>query len=102
MRRPPRRGRRCSTVRPSARRCRLSTSTGGVAVADAADRAHEFAEVALNARLSVIDRAIPPGTPGECAACGEHMPRLVGGHCGFCRDGRRPPLTFYDRLGASA
>ncbi|WP_325540975.1 conjugal transfer protein TraR [Sphingopyxis sp.] len=31
-----------------------------------------------------------PGAPGECTQCGEDMPRLVNGRCGYCRDGRRP------------
>ncbi|MBB3910871.1 hypothetical protein GGQ81_001472 [Sphingomonas desiccabilis] len=26
---------------------------------------------------------------GECGECGEDMPRLVHGRCGFCRDGRK-------------
>jgi len=31
---------------------------------------------------------IPAGTPGECDECGEHSPRLIGGRCAPCRDGR--------------
>jgi RNA polymerase-binding transcription factor DksA len=33
--------------------------------------------------------AIPKGEPGECQDCGEYFARLVGGRCGFCRDGGR-------------
>ena len=31
---------------------------------------------------------IPAGTPGECIDCGEYSPRLIGGRCAPCRDGR--------------
>lgn len=31
---------------------------------------------------------IPAGEPGECSNCGEWSPRLVGGLCALCRDGR--------------
>lgn len=31
---------------------------------------------------------IPKGIPGECEDCGEERPRLIGGVCAFCRDGR--------------
>ena len=34
---------------------------------------------------------VPAGVAGECENCGEHMPRLVDGQCGYCRDGRIPP-----------
>jgi hypothetical protein len=48
--------------------------------------------------LSRIDPTIPVGVAGECDGCGEQMPRLVNGLCGFCRDGRRPPAERYDRV----
>ncbi len=67
-------------------------------MADAADLTTELVAVELSATLSRIPHAIPPGVSGECDECGEIMPRLVGGRCGFCRDGRRPPLSAYDRL----
>lgn len=31
---------------------------------------------------------IPAGEAGDCDGCGEYFARLVGGKCGFCRDGR--------------
>ncbi len=31
---------------------------------------------------------IPAGEPGECSECGCDSPRLVGGVCAPCRDGR--------------
>lgn len=47
--------------------------------------------------LAGVSRVIPVGVAGECDQCGEHMARLVGGRCGFCRDGRVPPPSFFDR-----
>jgi RNA polymerase-binding transcription factor DksA len=40
---------------------------------------------AVRAASAQIER----GQPGECASCGEDMPRLVGRLCAPCRDGRR-------------
>ena len=66
-------------------------------MADAIDMA-SAAEAELIAHgLARVDPAIPEGNPGECDDCGEWMPRLVLGRCGFCRDGRVPPAEFYDR-----
>lgn len=58
-------------------------------MADEADRANEQSEVWLNAALHAAT-SIPmvPGVPGECERCGDDMPRLVGGLCAPCRDGR--------------
>lgn len=67
-------------------------------MADEADIAGLRIEAELAARASMISADIPAGIAGECDDCGEHMPRLVGGRCAFCRDGRRPPLATYDRL----
>lgn len=49
----------------------------------------------LSRSLARISGDIPAGVAGECDECGEQMPRLVGGRCGFCRDGRRPPAHHY-------
>lgn len=66
-------------------------------MADAIDMA-ATAEAELIAHgLARVDRTIAQGCPGECDDCGEWMPRLVHGRCGFCRDGRRPPAEAYDR-----
>nr|WP_221239982.1 conjugal transfer protein TraR [Sphingomonas abaci] len=43
----------------------------------------------LRASLAAARQPVAIGTPGECQKCGDDMPRLVGGLCGFCRDGRR-------------
>ena len=67
-------------------------------MADDVDRAGAIEAEHLARGLAGIDRSpLPAGAPGECDECGENMPRLVGGRCAFCRDGRRPPLAFYDR-----
>lgn len=34
---------------------------------------------------------IPEGEAGECEECEEYSPRLIGGRCAFCRDGRERP-----------
>lgn len=33
-------------------------------------------------------RPVIEGVSGDCEMCGEPRPRLVGGLCAFCRDGR--------------
>lgn len=58
------------------------------------DRASEREQEAREAAIDATRRAaaaIPKGKPGECDHCGEHFARLVGGLCGFCRDGRARP-----------
>jgi hypothetical protein len=39
--------------------------------------------------LRAARAAVPVGVPGECEQCGGDSPRLVGGRCAPCRDGRR-------------
>ena len=58
-------------------------------MADQIDEANEIAEEHLKRSLVAARAPIPVGEPGECEECGEQMPRLVEGRCGFCRDGRR-------------
>lgn len=55
----------------------------------------DIIDVATAIEQRQLDRAvhaarapIPEGAPGECDGCERQMPRLVGGLCGFCRDGR--------------
>ncbi|MDH7971749.1 conjugal transfer protein TraR [Sphingomonas sp. AR_OL41] len=61
-------------------------------MADEAEIAFDVSQALVERGLAGIARALPPGVAGVCAECGENMPRLVGGRCGFCRDGRfRPP-----------
>jgi len=64
---------------------------------DAADFASELVDASVAAATARIDAKMPAGVAGECEDCGEFMPRLVGGLCGYCRDGRRPPAAAYDR-----
>lgn len=59
-------------------------------MADEIDLATDLAQQHLDRSLRAVRAAsIPAGVPGECEDCGEDMPRLVNGLCGFCRDGRR-------------
>lgn len=44
---------------------------------------------------------IAAGVAGECEQCFEDSPRLVGGRCAFCRDGRRRPANPTGRLVSS-
>lgn len=62
---------------------------------DIVDHAAALADEHLARSLAAISASIPAGVAGECDECGEMMPRLVGGRCGFCRDGRRPPADHY-------
>lgn len=55
-------------------------------IADAAaERVDAYHELALRRVLSI---PVAAGEPGECSECGEDSPRLVGGRCARCRDGR--------------
>jgi RNA polymerase-binding transcription factor DksA len=58
-------------------------------MADPVDDANEIAAAELARSIAAARVPIPAGEPGECEDCGEEMPRLVNGRCGYCRDGRR-------------
>lgn len=60
-------------------------------MADVVDMATDIADEHLARGLRVARQPIPAGEPGECEQCFEDSPRLVGGRCAFCRDGRRRP-----------
>lgn len=60
-------------------------------MADDVDFATELTAAQLEKSVRAARAPIPAGIPGECEGCGEDMPRLVEGRCGYCRDGRRPP-----------
>lgn len=60
-------------------------------MADVIDDANGLVEEHLARSLAAARVPIPAGVPGECEGCGEDMPRLVDGQCGFCRDGRSRP-----------
>lgn len=62
----------------------------GRSMSDFADDASDIQDQHLAASLSRINAAIPAGVAGDCENCGDHFPRLIGGLCGFCRDGRQP------------
>ncbi len=56
---------------------------------DEADRSLMDAEVLEAAEINLIRNKVAnmaAGEPGDCEHCGEHFSRLVGGHCGRCRD----------------
>jgi hypothetical protein len=59
-------------------------------MADDVDHATDLADQHLEHSLRAARAAVPVGEPGECEQCGEDMPRLVNGRCGYCRDGRKP------------
>ena len=58
-------------------------------MADDVDRANDVAAADLARSIAVARAPVPAGEPGACENCGEDMPRLVNGRCGYCRDGRR-------------
>ena len=58
-------------------------------MADEVDRANERAELDLASAIRAARAPVPVGVPGECISCGDDFPRLIGGRCGYCRDGRR-------------
>ncbi len=60
-------------------------------MADDVDQATRLADEHLARSLAAARAPVPAGEPGECRECGEDMPRLVNGRCGYCRDGRRRP-----------
>lgn len=57
-------------------------------MSDAADQATDVVERGLALTLSGPRPALLPGVAGECEDCERASPRLVGGRCAFCRDGR--------------
>ena len=58
-------------------------------MADVADLANDFAEAHRERSIRAARQPIPVGAPGNCDQCGNDSPRLVGGLCAPCRDGRR-------------
>ena len=60
-------------------------------MADDVDLANRFNEQHLERSLRAARATVPAGVPGECSGCGEDMPRLIHGRCGYCRDGRQRP-----------
>lgn len=56
---------------------------------DEIDRLQEQEDMIRDAQVRAARVQIPAGAPGECQQCFEDSPRLVGGRCAPCRDGRR-------------
>jgi hypothetical protein len=46
-------------------------------------------ELIADAAIHSFRFDIPVGEAGECCECEEYSPRLIGGKCAPCRDGRR-------------
>jgi hypothetical protein len=59
-----------------------------MSMADEVDLAAELQQLHLEQSLRAARAVIPAGALGECSECGEDMPRLIGGRCAPCRDGR--------------
>ena len=60
-------------------------------MADPVDMAGDIIAEELARGIAAARVPVPEGEPGECARCGEDMPRLIHGRCAPCRDGRRRP-----------
>ncbi|RSV20561.1 hypothetical protein CA236_01305 [Sphingomonas sp. ABOLG] len=60
-------------------------------MSDIVDYAAEITDEHIALGIALARVPIAAGQPGECEDCGEYMPRIVNGQCGFCRDGRTPP-----------
>jgi hypothetical protein len=58
-------------------------------MADIVDLANDLEREHLERSLRAARVEVPAGVPGICSECGDDMPRLVGGRCAPCRDGRR-------------
>lgn len=72
----------------------MELSTDSERLADVSDVATRLAEVEAEYGVAAVRAAaslIEKGNPGICYECERHYTRLVGGLCGFCRDGRTPP-----------
>jgi hypothetical protein len=65
-------------------------------MADVVDMAAEIEAENIAAALRRTAAPFVLGARGVCRECEEEMPRLVGGRCGYCRDGRVPPLDRLD------
>lgn len=62
-------------------------------MADVVDMAVDLQDEHLARSLARARAPIAAGGAGECEQCFEDSPRLVGGRCAYCRDGRRRPAN---------
>lgn len=69
---------------------------------DVVDMAADLQDEHLEHSLRRARVPIAAGVPGECEQCFEDSPRLVGGRCAFCRDGRRRLVNPTGRVSAVA
>jgi hypothetical protein len=63
----------------------------GESMADEADRANDYAQLATEAAIRSNRKELQPGAPGDCELCGEWSGRLINGACAPCRDKYRLP-----------
>jgi len=61
-------------------------------MADVVDMAADIVSEHIARGIAAARVPIAAGAPGDCDNCGDTFARLVGGLCGFCRDGRRRPM----------
>lgn len=66
-------------------------------MADAVDMATDIVAEHLARGIAAARAPFDPGVAGECEGCGDEFPRLIGGKCGYCRDGRRRPAQLPSR-----
>ncbi|GAN14121.1 conjugal transfer protein TraR [Sphingomonas paucimobilis] len=57
-------------------------------MADEMDLAVAVGMRELDRLIANAIQPVPVGVKGECRQCGRDWPRLVGGRCAPCRDGR--------------
>lgn len=57
-------------------------------MADEMDLSVEVATRELSRLIAIASQPVAVGVEGDCRDCGWHSPRLVGGRCAPCRDGR--------------
>ncbi|MGW8139004.1 conjugal transfer protein TraR [Sphingomonas zeae] len=57
-------------------------------MADEMDLAVAVGMRELDRLIANAIQPVPVGVAGECRQCGRDWPRLVGGRCAPCRDGR--------------
>lgn len=63
-------------------------------MSDVVDLAAEIEADRIARGVAAAAQPIAVGVPGECDGCEWWMPRLVGGLCPYCRDGRPRPADW--------
>lgn len=63
-------------------------------MSDVVDLAAQIEADRISQGVAAAVQPIAVGVPGECDGCEWWMPRLVGGLCPYCRDGRPRPADW--------